>query len=98
MNSSAPATTTRINPSENATPASHLVGPKPSEDPVATVVESTAPSAMNAPATTPSTNVVNVGAFAFATPRVSTRPAISFGEKASCPVIGWGAVPLTSTS
>ena len=65
---------------------------------MATVVDSTAPSAMNAPATTPSTNVVNAGAFAFATPRVSTRPAISPGEKASWPVIGWGVAPLTCAS
>jgi hypothetical protein len=46
VNSSAPATTTRIKPSEKAIPASHLVGPRPRVDPEATVVDRTAASAM----------------------------------------------------
>jgi hypothetical protein len=88
VNSSAPAITTKIRPSENATPASHLVTPKPRELSVPTKVARTAPRPMNTPARTPSTNAGIMRAFALATPRVRTRFAISTGEKASMPVIG----------
>ena len=70
--SSAPAITASISPSENPIPAIHLVGPYPRVDPVEIVVASTAPRPMKAPANTPSTNNVTVGAFAFVTPLVST--------------------------
>jgi hypothetical protein len=89
VNSSAPATTTRINPREKATPASRRVGPKPRSEPVPTVVANNAPSAMKAPATIPRTNVVAAPDVAFATPRVRTRSAICSGAKASIPLIGW---------
>ena len=79
MKSSAPAITTRINPSEKPIPASHLVGPYPRPESVEIVVASTAPSPMNAPASTPRTNSVTAGAFAFVTPFVSTSEAISDG-------------------
>jgi hypothetical protein len=41
MNSSAPATTTGIRPSEKPTPASQRVGPKPNSDPVPIVIAKT---------------------------------------------------------
>jgi hypothetical protein len=88
VNSSAPATTARIRPSEKPTPASKRVGPKPNSDPVPIVIAKTPPSAMKAPATTPSTKVVTTGAVALATPRVYTRKATSAGDWASWPVIG----------
>ena len=76
VKSSAPAITTRISPSENPIPASHLVGPYPRVEPVEIVVASTAPRPMKAPANTPRTKSVTPGAFAFVTPFVSTNPAI----------------------
>jgi hypothetical protein len=84
---------TRMRPSENPMPERNRVGPKPNSDPVPMMVERTPPRAMNAPATTPSTNVVTAGARAFATPRVSTSSAISRGEKVSMPDMGWGLSP-----
>ena len=53
VNSSAPPTTTRISPSENASPASSRPGPKPSGLSVRTSVENMAPNATKAPASRP---------------------------------------------
>ena len=50
VNSSAPATTTSISPSENPTPANSRVVPNPSPECVAMIVAKIPPSAMKAPA------------------------------------------------
>ena len=83
VNSSAPATTTRIRPSENASPPSNRVTPKPSSESVTTTRKNTAPSEMKAPASTASTSTLSRSAVALATPTDSTRAAISLGDQAS---------------
>src|SRR5262249_53721224 len=84
VNSSAPATTTRIRPSENVNPVSSRATPYGMALPPApVVVANAAPSAMNAPASTASTNVVTTPAPAFATPTRSAFTAISGGGRAS---------------
>src|SRR5262245_40216675 len=86
VKSSAPATTTSTRPSEKAIPASRRTTPKGrSPPPAATVVEKTAPSAMNAPASTPSVSVVRAESPAFASPTASALRATSGGGSASSP-------------
>ena len=80
VNNSAPATATRISPSENASPPSTRVSAKPSEASLATSVKYSAPKPMKAPASTPSMNIVRSGRLAFTMPMFSTFSAISFGE------------------
>ncbi len=64
-------------------PPSRRVMPKPRPDPVTTTVKNSAPSEMNAPASTASTKSVTVSVCAFATPSRSTMRAISRGGCAS---------------
>jgi toxin ParE1/3/4 len=71
--------TTRIRPSENATPPSTRAGPKPSPDSVMASVEKAAPSAMKAPASTANASVSQTRSRALATPTSSTRWATSAG-------------------
>ena len=72
MKSSAPATTTRMRPSEKVNPARSRVTPNArSEVPAVTVVAKSAPSAMNAPARTASAKTFGAARAAFATPMSS---------------------------
>src|SRR5688572_8445919 len=87
VKSSAPATTTRIRPSENATPPSRRSTPNGTSDPPAvTVVAKMAPRAMKAPARTESASVSAVDISALPTPTCSAFRAISRGGSASRPV------------
>src|SRR6516164_664779 len=85
VNSSAPPTTTRIRPSENTKPARSRTTPKGTDPavPATTVLENTAPSAMNAPASTASTNTLAASMPAFLTPIASAFAAISAGSSES---------------
>ena len=85
VNNSAPATVTRIRPSENDRPPSTRVAANPSPASLATSVYMSAPRPMNAPASMPSMDTVNSGMRALITQKSFTRPAISFGEYASNP-------------
>ena len=86
MKSSAPATTTSISPSENASPPRRRSTPNgTSAPPAVTVVAKIAPSAMNAPASTASANVFAVDMPALTTPTCSALRAISTGGSASSP-------------
>ena len=87
MKSSAPATTTRIRPSENATPPRRRTTPNgTSALPAVTVVAKIAPSAMKAPARTDRANVLAVDMPHLTTPTCSAFRAISTGGSASSPV------------
>ena len=84
VKSSAPATTTRMSPSEKARPARRRATPAGSSDASAdTVTEKMAPSAMKAPASTPSVSIVSVSCPALRTPVASARAAIWGGSRAS---------------
>ena len=83
VNSSAPATTTRIRPRLKERPPSRRAGPKPRSLPVITTRNRKAPSEMKAPASTESTNRVSASVRAFATPARATSCAISRGAWAS---------------
>jgi hypothetical protein len=97
VNSSAPPTTTRIRPSENARPPRMRAGPNGSGSPVDVVamVERTAPNAMNAPASTPRTNVRTKGIAAFAAPTSSAFASMAGGSRASSDGGGGDSGPLT---
>src|SRR6266567_536524 len=87
VNSSAPATTTRISPRENATPPSACLAANPREGSDLTITKYNAPRPMKAPAKILSINIESSGRRALATPIVSTFAAISLEEKASKPKI-----------
>jgi hypothetical protein len=80
VKSSAPATVTRIRPSEKAIPPTSREVAKPSVGSDATSVYMSAPSPMNAPASTPSIATVRNGICALTTQKSLTRPAICRGE------------------
>jgi len=87
VKSSAPATTTRMRPSEKVTPAMSRVAPKGrSAVPAVAVVAKIAPRAMKAPARTASASVAGVESPAFVTPTSSAFLAMSCGGSASSPI------------
>ena len=83
VNSSAPLTTTRIRPRLNTSPPSSLEIPGASVASDVTTCEKFAPSAMNAPASTPSGTSLRRGSAAFITPTCSALAAMSAGRSAS---------------
>ena len=94
MKSSAPATTTRMRPSEKVRPASKRVTPKASSaEPAVVVVAKTAPSAMKAPARIARTNSFDVASDAFAVPISSALAAMAGGGSASKPAAGKAGAP-----
>src|SRR5262249_9529073 len=94
VNSSAPPTTTSTRPSEKTSPADNRTSPYgiAPEVPAVTVVEKTAPRAMNAPANTPSTNILVGSMLAFLTPISSALTAISAGNNESSWNLSWRGI------
>jgi hypothetical protein len=80
VKSSAPATMTRMRPSENTNPPSRRDAAKPSAVSLATSVNINAPRPMKAPANTPSSACVSHGRRALTTPTLLMRAAMSCGE------------------